>query len=166
MKFPSHAGIRAGFNLIRAAPLLLYDGECGLCDAIVRWLLRRAEERGVALDFAELQGETARVVLREAGLARTQTDAAAFDSLVFVPARNGRAHADVFLRTDAVARVLETIGGDYGVLARMLRVFPRGWRDLGYRYVARARHGIWGRLKANEAVAAQDWAQRTRRFLP
>ena len=37
--------------------LVLYDGECGLCSRVVRWLIA-ADRRGV-LHFAPLQGATA-----------------------------------------------------------------------------------------------------------
>ena len=38
--------------------LVLYDGECGLCDRLVQWLLRH--DRRHVLHYAPLQGETAR----------------------------------------------------------------------------------------------------------
>ena len=38
-------------------PIVFYDGDCGLCDRFVRWMLRR--DRGHHYRFAPLQGETA-----------------------------------------------------------------------------------------------------------
>src|SRR6185312_14960999 len=39
------------------APIVLYDGTCGLCHKSVQWLLRH--ERDHVVQFAALQGETA-----------------------------------------------------------------------------------------------------------
>ena len=59
-------------------PVLLYDGECGLCAAVVRAMLR--EDAAARLRFAPLQGAAAQDYLRARGLPTS-----GFDSLVFVP---------------------------------------------------------------------------------
>src|SRR6266478_4971601 len=46
-----------------AAPVVLYDGTCGLCSKSVRWILRH--ERDHELMFAPLQGETATELRRK-----------------------------------------------------------------------------------------------------
>ncbi|HTE07093.1 MAG TPA: DCC1-like thiol-disulfide oxidoreductase family protein, partial [Planctomycetota bacterium] len=38
------------------APILFFDGTCGLCSGVVRWCLRR--DRRAVLHFAPLQGAT------------------------------------------------------------------------------------------------------------
>ena len=61
-----------------AGPVLLYDGECGLCNRVVRLLLRL--DRGERLRFARLQSDAGQSYLQAQGL-----PAADFDSLVYVP---------------------------------------------------------------------------------
>ena len=56
-------------------PVLLFDGECGLCNGVVRFLLR--QDTAARLHFAPLQSGPAQEYLRAQGL-----PTADFDSLV------------------------------------------------------------------------------------
>ena len=132
--------------------MLLFDGECGLCHACVRLLLR-ADREG-ALRYAPLQGAAAQAFLREQGL-RTED----FDTLIFVPDWAGRATLGRYLvRTDAVLAACATAGGWIGALAE-LRVVPRGWRDSAYKIVARLRYRILGKYRPRP-FAQPEWAER------
>jgi predicted DCC family thiol-disulfide oxidoreductase YuxK len=115
------------------SPLLLFDGECGLCQALVRFALRR-DSRGT-LRVAPLQGVAGQAMLRRAGLPMED-----FDSLVFFP---DAARSESLLRTDGVVAVLRLVPG-WGWAGSVLRALPRGWRDASYRLVARMRHRVIG----------------------
>ncbi|MCX6937679.1 MAG: DCC1-like thiol-disulfide oxidoreductase family protein [Verrucomicrobia bacterium] len=117
--------------------VLFYDGECGLCRALVRWLAR-ADRRAV-LRFAPLQGAFAQAALRRCGLPPTD-----FDSLVFMPEING---PDYSLRTGGVIATLSKLGGGWRLVARLLAAVPVSWRDTAYRAVARVRFRIFGRVE-------------------
>lgn len=114
--------------------LLLYDGECGLCNAVVRFLLR--EDSGAVLRFAPLQSPFGQAVLRRLGLPTED-----FDSLVFLPEAAGGAYST---RTDGVAAVMERLGGIWRLLAVGARFLPVGLRDGAYRLVARLRYALFG----------------------
>ncbi|MCM2273884.1 MAG: DCC1-like thiol-disulfide oxidoreductase family protein [Candidatus Didemnitutus sp.] len=118
-------------------PVLLYDGECGLCNACVRWLLR-VDERGV-LRFAPLQSAPGQEFLRAHGLATDD-----FDTLIFVPDWGRPAPAAYLVRTDGVLAACAAAGGVARELAN-LRVLPRGLRDAGYKTIARLRYALFGR---------------------
>lgn len=135
-----------------AGPVLLFDGECGLCNRIVRILLRI--DRGGRLRFSPLQGSAAQSFLRANGLPTED-----FDSLVFVPAWGRREGKSFLLRTDGVIAALRAVGGPARVLAGVLAVFPSGWRDAGYRLVARSRYRIFGRWQPRP-LARPEWAAR------
>lgn len=120
-----------------AQPVLLYDGECGLCNALVRFILKH-DRRGV-LRFARLQGPTAQAFLRSRGM-----NTGDFDSLVFIE-DIGRAGTEHRLRTAGALRALDEMGGGWRRFARVLRVAPDSWRDGLYRVVARVRYRIFGR---------------------
>ena len=131
--------------------VLLYDGECGLCGAVVRGLLR-LDRRG-RLRFADLQGGFARATLLRLGLPLTD-----FDSLVFLPEAEG----GVFqLRSDGVIAVLYLLGGGARALGAVMRIMPAAWRDGGYRGVARARHRVLGR----RAITPLWDSRRAERFI-
>ena len=96
-------------------PVLLYDGECGLCNRAVRLLLR-IDARGVA-PLCRPSGPAGQSWLREHGLATS-----GFDSMVFVPA--GPGGGDAFdLRTDALVAALQACGG-WGRFLAWVRIVP------------------------------------------
>lgn len=133
-------------------PLLLYDGECGLCNAVVRFLLRH-DRRG-NLRFAALQGTTARTALEARGLYRPD-----FDSIVFIP-DFPRTDGVYLQRTDGVLGVLRELGGAWRLLG-VLRVLPRFLRDPFYMIVARLRYRLFG-VYVPRPLERAEW---TARFL-
>ena len=130
-------------------PVLLYDGECGLCNRAVRLLLRL--DRGERLHFARLQSDAGQTYLRAHGLPTK-----AFSTLVFVPDWPAGDTAP-FLRTDGVIAAFRAVG--HPGWAGMLAVFPRGLRDAGYKFVARTRYRIFGAWKQCP-LPRPEWAAR------
>ncbi|HND60633.1 MAG TPA: DCC1-like thiol-disulfide oxidoreductase family protein [Opitutaceae bacterium] len=135
-----------------SGPVLLFDGECSLCHRIVRLLLRLDGEG--RLRFAPLQGSSGQAFLKARGL---PTDD--FDSLVFVADWARRDSGDFRLRTDGVLAALRTCGGLGDELAAVLAVWPAGWRDAGYRFVARIRYRVFGPWQPRP-LARAEWAGR------
>lgn len=129
--------------------MLLFDGECGLCNAVVRFLLRR--DRVGRLRFAALQGVVGQAVLTRLGLPTTD-----FDSLVFLPDWRGDAYS---LRTDGVAAVLQCLPGGWARLGRALAEVPVPWRNAGYRVVARTRYALFGPYRPRP-LERPEWAER------
>jgi len=130
------------------APVLLYDGTCGLCDRSVRWILRHERDR--ELTFAPLQGATA-AALR----ARHHDIPEALDSVVLVEDDRVRLRTKAFLH---VARHLRA-PWRWGYALRWLPAFVF---DLGYRVIARVRYRVWGRVDTCDVPAIEHRA----RFLP
>ena len=133
-------------------PVLLYDGTCGLCNRVVRLLLR-LDDREV-LRFAPLQGPAAQEFLQAHGL---PTDN--FDTLVFVPDWSRRDAPDFLLRTAGVIAALRQCGGGGRLLADALAILPTALRDAGYRLVARARYKIFGPWRGG-ALPRPEWTMR------
>lgn len=134
-----------------ARPVLLYDGECGLCNACVRLLLRA--DRAGALRYAPLQSATAQEFLRRQGLPTED-----FDTLIFVPDWDRPAPGRYLSRTDGVLAACAVAGGWLGPLAE-LRVLPRGWRDAAYKLVARLRYRLLGKYQPSP-LPEPEWEQR------
>jgi predicted DCC family thiol-disulfide oxidoreductase YuxK len=128
-----------------AAPVLLYDGTCGLCHRSVRWILRH--ERDHELAFAPLQGDTA-TELR----ARFPRIPHALESVVLV--EDGRVHlrSKAFLYT---ARHLRA-PWRWGYAVRWL---PGFLLDLGYRVIAAIRYRVWGRADVCDLPAPEQRAR-------
>lgn len=129
--------------------IVFYDGECGLCDRSVRFLLPR--DRQAALRFAPLQGETA----------RRRTDLPSeLRSVIFVT-QPGTAQEQVYSRSEAALRLLDHVGGVWRIVS-WLRVVPRPFRDWVYDRIAQRRYRWFGKF-ASCRVPSPEWRQR---FLP
>jgi predicted DCC family thiol-disulfide oxidoreductase YuxK len=133
-------------------PVLLYDGECGLCNRTVRMLLR-LDRRGV-LRFAALQSEPAQEFLRSHGLPTED-----FSTLVLVPDWARRSEPRYAVRTDGVAGALWMCGGAGRPLAAFLYAIPRFVRDAVYKFVSRTRYRIFGPWRACP-LPRPEWRKR------
>jgi predicted DCC family thiol-disulfide oxidoreductase YuxK len=110
-----------------AAPaLLFYDGECGICHWIVRFVVER--DRRSRFRFAPIGG-TAFVNEVASRLDEPYPDS------VMLALADGR----LLLRSDAAIAILSELGGSWASWGRVLAAVPRPVRDLGYRWVARVR---------------------------
>lgn len=113
------------------APVLLFDGVCGLCHRAVAFVLAR-DRRGV-FRFASLQSEVGRALAARCGL---RPDA--LDTLVLVEGER------CSTRSTAALRVARRLTGAWPLLAALL-VVPRPLRDAVYDAVAARRYRWFGR---------------------
>jgi len=131
-----------------AAPLILYDGNCGLCAKSVRWILEH--ERDHAIVFAPLQGPTA-ALARE----RYPHIPLSIDTVVYLC--DGRAH----LRSKAFLHAANHLRAPWR-WGYAMRWFPGFVFDLAYRVVAALRYRLWGHADACGLVTPEQ----RQRFLP
>lgn len=129
-------------------PILLFDGDCGLCSRLVRLVLR-ADGKG-ALRFASLQGEYARELLAR------HPELQGVDSIGWVEA--GEVQERVAIRSEAILRLVHYLGFPWRTLG-LTRVIPRPIRDRLYDWVARRRHR-WYRDAVACRVSAEDERRR------
>jgi predicted DCC family thiol-disulfide oxidoreductase YuxK len=127
-----------------AAPVLFFDGECGLCNRSVRWLLVRDRRR--VLRFAPLQGQLAADKL--AALPRDYAEWA-----VALWDEDG-----IHYESDAALRAVARLGGMWQ-LARWLLFIPRKIRNGIYRFIARHRIRWFGRVDSCALLAFEDRAR-------
>ena len=132
-------------------PVLLYDGQCGLCNRLVRLLLR--SDKAGRLHYAPLQSEPAQKYLRAQGLP-TQD----FDSLVFVPDWTDQRLGVYRLRTDGALSAAAEVGG-IGRLVSWLRILPGWLRDPFYQLIARTRYALFGTYRPSP-LAKPEWKTR------
>jgi predicted DCC family thiol-disulfide oxidoreductase YuxK len=117
-------------------PVLLYDGECGLCNGVVRFILRH-DQKGL-IHFAPLQSDPGQEFLRSKGLPKDN-----FDTLVFVPDWSRRQDGGYLLRTSGVLEALAQMGAPWASLSG-LKTVPRFLRDAVYSLVSRTRYALFG----------------------
>lgn len=109
-------------------PIVVFDGECGLCNGFVAWLVRH--DPGGRLLIAGSAGEAGRAAVRAAGL----PDEITASTLVVW---DGQA----WVKSEAVFAVARHLGWPWRAL-RAARVVPRSWRDRVYDVIARRRPRI------------------------
>ena len=119
-------------------PVVLYDGVCGLCNHLVRLILRR-DPAGL-FRFAPLQGEFGR-----AALVRHARDREELETLYVVTAP-GTPEERLLSYSDAALFILARIRVPLRA-ARGLRLLPRFLLDALYRVLARHRYRWFGKFE-------------------
>ena len=107
--------------------IIFYDGECGLCNRFVLFLLKRDHRK--VFRFAPLKGKLAHQWLEEEDLDG--------ESVIYLDGD------DVWRRSDAALRSIRALGGMWK-LAGLLLWVPRVLRDGVYNFVARHRRQWFG----------------------
>lgn len=130
--------------------LLLFDGRCGLCNRVVKFVLRR--DRHDRFVFAPLQSRVAAEVL-----ARDGRDARDLDTFCVVRDR-GLPAETVLVKGRAALLVARTIGGAWAMTA-VLGVLPTAVLDFVYDRVARNRARFFGRIDACLVPSDRDRAK-------
>jgi predicted DCC family thiol-disulfide oxidoreductase YuxK len=126
--------------------IVFYDGHCGLCNRVVRWLVR-IDKQG-KLHYAPLEGQTAKRLLP-----RLPQD---LDAIVYW--REGKPLVDT---SSAIGTILAEMDWPWRGLRAILWV-PQRIRDWAYRGVAGRRYRLFGKY---ESCPVPEAAIRGR-FLP
>lgn len=125
--------------------LVFYDGECGLCDHVVQFLLKR-DSAGVFV-FAPLQGVTAHilppylqkidtlVLVENIDLSAVVRDDLTQNTRTPFPLSQNQ----LFIQGKAVWRICWLLGGKWTLMG-WLNFLPAWVYDWGYRWVAQNRH--------------------------
>jgi len=116
----------------QSSPILLFDGQCNLCNAAVRFVLKHEIQPTIL--FGSLQSEIGQSLLQQHGLPSNVPPT----SLVFI--ENGIA----FQRSDAAIRVSTYLSRPWRWV-RHARFIPRILRDAIYNFIARYRYRVFGK---------------------
>lgn len=111
--------------------IVVFDGQCLLCNGWVQFLLRHDHARRIR--FASIQSTAGQQLLAQAGL-----QVEGLQTLLVIDGDRSWQH------TAAILRVLHVLGWPWR-LAWVGWLVPAPLRDALYRWVARHRYRIWGR---------------------
>lgn len=114
-------------------PIVFFDGVCALCNGFADFLLQRNLHGKLLL--TSLQGETAKELLPEEHSKK-------LESIIFLDT-----DGSVFLRSDAVLKILHKLDGGWKIFS-FLRVVPKFIRDIIYNIIARNRYYWFGKRKS------------------
>ncbi|HEX9777878.1 MAG TPA: thiol-disulfide oxidoreductase DCC family protein [Geopsychrobacteraceae bacterium] len=112
-------------------PIILFDGECNLCDRAVQFIIRR--DPRARFRFAALQSPAGERLLAEHGLQGLESE-----TMVLID------RGKVYLRSDAALQISRRLSGGWPLVA-LLRFLPRALRDGCYRWIATRRFAWFGR---------------------
>ncbi len=126
-------------------PVILYDGECGLCSRVVQFVLRY--DRAGQFLFCSLQSETARKLLKDKGDPGPDSD-------TIVVLSKGQ----VYVRSRAAIYIAAGLRFPWS-LGGALIVIPEPLRDLCYRFISRHRRKI---VQKSASCAIPDASMRSR----
>lgn len=112
--------------------LVLYDGQCGLCDGIVQFLLQHDVYN--RFYFAALQSETGRVYKKRYGIADS------VDSVVVIEAERA------YVYSDAAVQLVKHLPLPYTLL-RVAVLLPKPLRDVAYKAIAKRRLQLFGTVE-------------------
>jgi predicted DCC family thiol-disulfide oxidoreductase YuxK len=119
--------------------LILYDGVCGLCNRLNRFVLKR-DPAGV-FQFASLQGGPGQSLLRAYG-----RDPDSLETL-YVVVSYGSKSPVLLSKSRAALFVLNALGGPWRLVA-IVGMLPRRLLDWAYDLVARNRYTLFGRYES------------------
>lgn len=134
-------------------PIILYDGVCGLCNRLVRFLLKRdSHDR---FRFASLQSEFAAEILRRHNASPDHLDT------MYVVLDYAFPEERLASRSDAAVVALRELDRGWSALGAVLQALPLWLRNWVYNLVARNRYRIFGKYDSCPIPPEKD----RRRFL-
>ncbi len=132
--------------------LMLFDGDCAVCDTTVQFVLDR--DAAGKVHFAPLQGETAAAILgRHPELPDN------LDSIVLV--QQTTEGETVTVHSHAIFHLVRFVSGPWKAIS-VFRFFPRFLTDAGYKAFAAMRYRIFGKVEQCRIPKPEEAA----RFLP
>jgi len=111
-------------------PILFFDGICNLCNASVRFVIKRDKEKQFL--FASLQSDVAKNILLH------KNSKINMDTIILLDKNK------IYTKSDAALLVLKKIGFPYNILY-VFNIFPKFIRDFVYDLIAKNRYKWFGK---------------------
>jgi predicted DCC family thiol-disulfide oxidoreductase YuxK len=122
------------------APLILFDGVCNLCNAWVRFVVRR-DPTGI-FRFVAQQSPIGQAIIEE-----HLSGASQLSSVILIEDNS------IYTESDAVLQILARLSPPWSWIAR-LRFISRPARDACYRFIVRHRYQWFGRTEVCQIPSA------------
>ena len=119
-------------NLPKNKKLILFDGVCNLCNNSALKVIKY-DKKNVFL-FTSIQSEIGKKMINYLGI-----DISKIDSIILY-----QPNASYDIKSTAVLKIMQDFGGIW-YLSKLLLIFPKGFRDTIYDYVAKNRYNWFGK---------------------
>ncbi|WP_257350286.1 thiol-disulfide oxidoreductase DCC family protein [Pseudalkalibacillus decolorationis] len=113
--------------------ILLFDGECNLCNGIVQFVIKR--DPNAYYRFASLQSEAGQELLSTYNLPNS------LDTFILIE------NEQAYQRSDAALRVCKHLNGGWKILSKLFWI-PRPVRDTVYSFIAKNRYKWFGKRES------------------
>jgi predicted DCC family thiol-disulfide oxidoreductase YuxK len=123
------------------APLILFDGVCNLCNAWVRFVVRR-DPVGI-FRFAAQQSPIGQAIIED-----QLSGAGQLSSVILIEDNS------IYAESDAVLQILARLRPPWSWIA-LLQIIPRPARDACYRFIVRHRYQWFGRTEVCQIPSAE-----------
>jgi len=121
--------------------LILFDGECHICDGFVQFILNRDQENQFL--FTSLQSEAGEFIQKKYRVPDN------IDSALFIDGDK------VYIKSDAALNILHKLTFPWKMLIAG-KILPYFIRDALYEFIARNRHKWFGKKQACRLPTAQE----------
>jgi len=119
-------------NLPKNKQIVLFDGVCNLCNASVTTIIKH--DKKDVFRFVSLQSEFGRKLINYLGIDSKNTDSI----ILYQP------NKAYFIKSDAALLIAKEFGG-FWILTQLFWVFPKGFRDAVYDFIAKNRYRWFGK---------------------
>lgn len=126
--------------------IILFDGECILCNKAVQFIIKRDTKE--IFKFASLQSNYGKQLLNKMGGA-----SANWKSIILVEGDK------YFIKSTAVLNILRELHG-YSILYHILKLFPRKILDSLYSFTAKIRYKLFGRTNSCTIYQKSEFSNR------
>jgi predicted DCC family thiol-disulfide oxidoreductase YuxK len=126
--------------------LILFDGECILCNKAVQFIIKRDTKE--IFKFASLQSTYGKELLRKIG-----GDQTPWNSLVLIEG------SQYYLKSEAVLKILKEISG-FSIVFHLLRLLPQNILDKLYMITAKIRYKLFGRTNSCTIYQKSEFSNR------
>lgn len=111
--------------------IVLFDGVCNFCNWAVNFIIKRDKEN--IFMFAPSQSRAVQEIINKHKL-----DRKGYETIILIN------NEDIFVKSEAVLEIFKYLKGGWKYL-RILKIFPRIFRDWGYTVFAKFRYKIFGK---------------------
>lgn len=119
-------------NLPENKKIVLFDGQCNLCEGAVQFLIKK--DIHDVFRFTSIQSEAGQKIMNHIGI-----DQKKIDSIVlYVP------NVAYFIKSDAALEIVNDLGIFYQLLG-IFKIFPTKFRDFVYDFIAKNRYRWFGK---------------------
>jgi predicted DCC family thiol-disulfide oxidoreductase YuxK len=123
--------------------LMLFDGQCGLCNGAVQWVIQR--DHADRFRFAPQQSALAAAILNRHGIDR---EAMLKSNSVYLVVDAGTGQERVLTQSDVTVNMLLLLGSRrWRLLGYLVRAVPAFLRNAAYRLFARNRYRLAARYE-------------------